>query len=368
MTSDQNRFLHITYPRTASNLLLKVLALETHENVHMTPDGGGPQVGNGYFFMRNQMLKGKMCTHGKNMSEWTEEQKTRLQESTRKSQQTIILQLLASEPLNADDVIAESCFNDLEAYAQAASAQGKIAFVKEHIHFMTEPVAQEKFLFGENTTTQPPLTITLPPSYGVEGIRTPGNDTIFPDEFLRTWRPTLLIRHPALVFPSYYRACLDLPQFKSTDSQFDLFMTFPWQRRLHDWYLSQSASLNLANDKDVSWPIVLDADDIIADPAVVVRYCDIIGINAEKLKFEWAPVTADERAKIGNPAVERLLSCILASSGIQKDKVATNINIVAEAVKWKKEFGDIVGGKMEKWIENVMPEYEFMKARKLKAN
>jgi LPS sulfotransferase NodH len=135
MTSEQKRFLLITCPRTASNLLLKLLALETHENVVITPQGGGPQGGNGYFFIRNQMLKGQMGTHGKNMSEWTEYQRVQLKEST------------------------QSCYEDLEAYSKKAEAKGKIAFVKEHVHFITEPTAQEEFLFGDTGTEKSPLTV-----------------------------------------------------------------------------------------------------------------------------------------------------------------------------------------------------------------
>jgi hypothetical protein len=110
------------------------------------------------------------------MNEWTEEQKYQLKDST------------------------QSCFDALEAYAQAAEAQGKIAFVKEHIHFLTEPTAQDIFLFGESASEQ--LTVRLPSRYGPVASRTVGNDTVFPDEFLQTWRHTFLIRHPALVFSS----------------------------------------------------------------------------------------------------------------------------------------------------------------------
>jgi hypothetical protein len=155
---------------------------------------------------------------------------------------------------------------------------------------------------------------------------------------------------------------MDLPHFKSTDSQFDLFMTFTWQRRLHDWYLKQVGE---SMDKEV-WPVVIDADDVIASPEVVVRYCELIGINPAKLKFEWAPVTDEEKVKTGNPTVQRLLSSLMASSGIQKDKVSTNIDIPAEAVKWEEEFGEKIGGKMKVWVEKGMPDYDFMKARRLR--
>jgi hypothetical protein len=109
-------------------------------------------------------------------------------------------------------------------------------------------------------------------------------------------------------------------------------MTFTWQRRPYDWYRERLSGES--TDEGVSWPVIMDADGIIADLAVVVRYCEIIGIDPVKLKFEWTPVTDSEKAKIGNPAVEKLLSCLFPSSGIQKYKVAINIDISAEAVNW----------------------------------
>jgi hypothetical protein len=69
MASEQSRFLLIMYPCTASNLLLNFFALEIHPNFHITPEGSGSQGGNGYFFIRDQMLIGKMGTDGKNMGE-----------------------------------------------------------------------------------------------------------------------------------------------------------------------------------------------------------------------------------------------------------------------------------------------------------
>jgi hypothetical protein len=44
----------------------------------------------------------------------------------------------------------QSCFNDLESYARTAEAQGKPAFVKEHIHFINKPTAQISELPSES--------------------------------------------------------------------------------------------------------------------------------------------------------------------------------------------------------------------------
>jgi hypothetical protein len=48
-------------------------------------------------------------------------------------------------------------------------------------------------------------------------------------------------------------------------------MTFTWQRRPYDWYRERLSGES--TDEGVSWPVIMDADGIIADLAVVVRYC-----------------------------------------------------------------------------------------------
>lgn len=68
------------------------------------------------------------------------------------------------------------------------------------------------------------------------------NKTILPSNFLETWLPTFLTRHPALVFPSYYRAFKDSfgkPQDRDIDleeNQLTLNMTPYFTRSLFGWY------------------------------------------------------------------------------------------------------------------------------------
>lgn len=65
------------------------------------------------------------------------------------------------------------------------------------------------------------------------------NSTILPDKFLETWLPTFLIRHPALVFPSHYRAFKDSFSKAGGDSELEenqltLSMTPYFTRSLFD--------------------------------------------------------------------------------------------------------------------------------------
>jgi hypothetical protein len=47
-------------------------------------------------------------------------------------------------------------------------------------------------------------------------------------------------------------------------------------------------------------------------------------------------------------------------------KIASGIVIDDEVVKWKGEFGEDEGVKIERWVRGAMRDYEYLKARRLK--
>jgi hypothetical protein len=61
-----------------------------------------------------------------------------------------------------------------------------------------------------------------------------------------------------------------------------------------------------------------------------------------------------------------MLSTLIASDSIQKDMSAANINIDEEARKWKEEFGESHAQKIEKWVRDAMPDYEYLKERRMR--
>lgn len=63
---------------------------------------------------------------------------------------------------------------------------------------------------------------------------------------------------------------------------------------------------------------------------------------------------------------QRMLSAISASSGIITGKTSINLDIDTEAKKWKEEFGEQEGEKVERMVRAAMPDYEFMKAKRLR--
>lgn len=340
MESDRRRQFHllITYPRSASNLLVRILALEKQPNIVSRQRGG-------YFFLPAVLLINEMKTRGKHLKEWMQDDRSRMFQTY------------------------QNCFNELEELVEKAKAHGKIAYVKEHSYFMTEPTAETRFLFGQSSIQEPPWTVQVPRTYASKVTHSSLNETVLPDEFLHIWLPTFLIRHPALVFPSCYRTVIDNKDLEAPgmeDAELPLMMTLHWTRTLYDWYTQHLSESESRYDGDISWPLVLEADDIMTEPEVLVRYCEIVGMDPEKLQFTWSPASKEELAQLPNDIVRRMLSTISASDGIVSGKTSINLDIDTEAKKWREEFGEREGEKIEKWVRAAMPDYEYMKARRLR--
>jgi len=227
-----NRFWLLTYPRTASNLLLRILALEDQSNLALSSKTS-------YYFVPTMRVRmGPNGTYGKHPDSWTLEQRNSLMSSY------------------------QSSFENLQQQISAAEIQSKDLFIKEHVPWMIEPIAETKFVFGEHSTDESPWTVKA----FAKQTRSESNETVLPDEFLKMWFTTFLIRHPALAFPSSYRTCIDNEDVESAKAQaivHSLEMTLHWSRTLYDWYTKHFDQLKLSSAEEFNWPIILDADDII---------------------------------------------------------------------------------------------------------
>ncbi|KAK4982813.1 hypothetical protein LTR66_009082 [Elasticomyces elasticus] len=333
----RRRFYLLTYPRSASNLLVRILALDKQPNVTSGDLGG-------YFFISSYLLMKHLKLRGKHIEEWTQDQRTQMMQSYQDS------------------------FNKLEEHVESGEAEDKIVFVKEHGEFMVEPTAQTRFLFGQNSVEELPWTVQIPSTYGPETTHSSFNETVLPDEFLRTWLPTFLVRHPALVFPSHYRTIIqneNVEAAEAGEAQKALVMTLHWSRSLYDWYTQHLCKTDTKPNGDVTWPLVVDADDIMTKPEVMIRLCEILGMDPTKLQFTWKPASDVELAQL--PSIRKImLSTLLASAGVIREKSSIDLDIDVEAEKWRSEFGQREGEKMEKWVRAAMPDYEFMKARRLR--
>ena len=261
----------------------------------------------------------------------------------------------------------QTCCTELEKYVQAAEAEGKTVLIKEHCYFMTEPTTQTRYLFGNDSVTEPPWTAWTAQSTSTRGpglMHSSPNNTILPDAFLETFLPIFLVRHPALAFPSHYRTIIDTEgaEAAKAEAPHSATMTLHWTRTLYDWYAQHLATLG----NDAIWPLVLDADDVINSPDGIVQFCELVGLDVAKLRFEWTPASEEDLAQLRDDEQRRMQSTLSASAGVMKEKASGDVDISVEARKWKVEFGDTVAEKIEGWVRAAMPDYEFLKAKRLK--
>ena len=61
-----------------------------------------------------------------------------------------------------------------------------------------------------------------------------------------------------------------------------------------------------------------------------------------------------------------MLSTLSASTGIVEGKTSNDLDIDKEVKKWKVEFEEEGGAHIEKWVRDAMPDYEYLKSRRLR--
>lgn len=338
--NQHRRFYLITYPRSASNLLVRILNLKNQPDVEPRPQHAG------YFFMHAMSMRWEKHLSRKNIDDWTEEETKELKERYQK------------------------CVDEFVKHLDDAESHGKMTFNKEHAFFIGNPTDQWQLMYPETKVKQPRWEMQIPSRYAETQTYSDLNNTVLPDEFLRLFRPIFLIRHPAMMFPSLFRATRDLNFENGPPEERKVSMNALSVRRIYDWFVREfeqagSASSSSSQD-DGTWPVILDADDVINNPAVILRLCDLTGLDKTKLCFEWEQATPDE-ANTMHPTEKRMLSTLRTSNGIMKDKSAGTVDIDAEAKKWREEFGEEEAAMLEQCVHDAMPHYDFMKARRLQA-
>ncbi|KAL4782806.1 hypothetical protein BJX76DRAFT_349125 [Aspergillus varians] len=250
-----------------------------------------------------------------------------------------------------------------EAYIHDAEDQGKKAFFKEHMHILISPAARISFVLktdDNSNTKEKPLRDEDQSSYY--------NETFLPDNFLSTLKPTFLIRHPALAVPSYYRAArkADGDQYLLSDQGQRMcrnVVTVRWSRQLYGFYAERLNAAETERRTEIAWPLVSDADDIMTKPAVVTRFCEILGLDTTRLRFQW-----DKDEQKQRPEILAYRSTIDGSTGIDARKAyGESIDLDESARQWKEEFGEGPGGMIKKHVREAKADYEVLKEKRLRA-
>lgn len=332
------RILLVSVPRTASNLLLKILNIPNQPGILTNPRAG-------YFFHGAFEAAAKNGRLEKPLSQWTAEEKSETKAAF------------------------QDGLDELEAYTTRARAENKTMFAKEHAFWFLNPGAFTGCLNNTDSTDDlSEFHVSVPEYYGSTQTFSTNNNTVFSDEYLRTWRLAFIIRHPALAWPSMYRAMQKMSKagFVDDDGVKGISianMTLEWTRKLYDWCSAQP-------DESVT-PLVIDANDVILNPGAVAKFCEMAGLDAASMQFEWSGATKcdgiSDCAKSGDAHEEKrrqghaiFLSTLNDSTGVVKDK-AQVVDIDTEVAKWRVEFGDEIAGMIEKATRDSMSDYEYLK-------
>src|SRR4051812_24913641 len=113
-TGQPYRCLLISHPRTASNLLVRILALDNQPNFAHYGTNELP----GYFFQAAARLETDLGLRGIPVGEWSEEHRSKVKQKMK------------------------DCIDNLEKYMKSAEMDGKNVFVKEHSYCLIEPTAR----------------------------------------------------------------------------------------------------------------------------------------------------------------------------------------------------------------------------------
>ncbi|OAQ87977.1 sulfotransferase family domain-containing protein [Purpureocillium lilacinum] len=337
--TDPRRILLVSYPRSASNLLVRMLGLDDQPDV--------PQnVSRGYHLKQMASLAFDEDLWEKPLHEWGDS-KQRLRQA------------------------AADGFDALEKTRAAGDSHGKITFTKEHATLLTDPTVLNEFIFGREGAVEQRWRIDEAGCDKAPEEYTALNDTIFSDAYLRQWKMAFVIRHPAMAFPSLYRILLNAApnrEFtKGTANYLPVYMTIRWNRRLYDLatkFHRETANGAARDTEAIAMPLVLDADDVIGNPRAVQKFAALLRLDPDKTQSSWSPITQEEKEKLPARA-QIMLSTLNASTGIIADKSAASIDITAEASKWAEEFGLARAQQLEKWVREAMPDYEYLKERRI---
>lgn len=181
--------------------------------------------------------------------------------------------------------------------------------------------------------------------------------------------PIILIRHPALMIPSYYRVARDIHGARVDDAEFPINATLRWSRLVLEYYLAQAA-VTAVN------PIVIDASALVGPDteALLVKLCRLAGISPEFVQLQWTRPLEQQVGSISE-GTKAFRKDFLESTGVvrreQKGKGSGEggeVIIAEEARRWEEEFGAEAAEGLRRFVELAMSDWDYLKGFALKAD
>ncbi|KFY35038.1 hypothetical protein V494_06257 [Pseudogymnoascus sp. VKM F-4513 (FW-928)] len=204
----------------------------------------------------------------------------------------------------------------------------------------------------------------------------PGNPTVVPEEILKKFHFTFLIRHPRSSIPSYFR-CTIPPLNKVTGFyNFDPSEAgYDELRRVFDFLKSRGhVGPAIAGEYEGNLPkgqvsiTMIDADDLLDNPnGIIEAYCKEVGMDYDPCMLNWDTEEDHAQAKrafekwrgFHNDAIE---SCSLKPRE-SKHKTKT---VEEENECWKETYGAEGARIIRECVDANIPDYEYLKSFALK--
>ena len=138
------------------------------------------------------------------------------------------------------------------------------------------------------------------------------NPTSFSDEMFRSFTPIILIRHPALTYPSFYTKQKIMFCDEADDEQFEVMGSLCWARMIFDCY-----ERLYERGEAQARPIVVDAYDVVNTTDVLIpALCSRLGIDPAGVQYQWEPTPKDQWP--ADPCMQEFYKEILTSKSVQR--------------------------------------------------
>lgn len=182
--------------------------------------------------------------------------------------------------------------------------------------------------------------------------------TFFPDDFLMTWIPVFLIRHPALTFESWYKVESRVAPIDPLDKSWAFSISFHYTRDLYDWYMARYEAKKASGEPDSPCPMVIDADDVLEGESLA-RLCEACQMDPSLIEREWH--STDVSAL--NVRHQSYLGDFLRSTSVDRSKTSHGLTLESKRKQWEEQYGMEVTNALMSHVMNAMEDYDFLRSR-----
>lgn len=160
-------------------------------------------------------------------------------------------------------------FGQLLEKIETNRQEGFATFHKEHISFLVDPIFLFKKAYPDDEGSR--FVVRYPDGRDVKPKQT--SCLLLPDDFLLGTVPVMLIRHPAKIIASLFRAQQDVG-FDVLAPHMQVFIGLEWMLQLHEWYCDHGIT-----------PVIIDANDVMTEPRVLEKLCERCDMEPDQSEY-----------------------------------------------------------------------------------